>query len=76
MNQVEWHQISAQQTIQAHRTGWSGVWDALVAAIRNKPRLTVPTPITLALWVRGQGHVEALIQQLQATAAAPEARKP
>lgn len=49
-----WAKHSMSQTIQANRTGWCGVWDALVAAITRRPRLTVSQPVTMSVSVKSR----------------------
>lgn len=48
----EWKQYTVTQTIDMHRSGWLGAWDALVAAITKRPRFTVAQPVTLSAWVK------------------------
>ena len=38
------------QTIHSHRTGWIGVWDALVSAITRKPRAVFPCDYIFTIW--------------------------
>jgi hypothetical protein len=45
----EWRRVEITQTIQAHRKGWRGAWDAIVAAVRKQNRLTVPVDITFSV---------------------------
>jgi hypothetical protein len=37
-------------TIQANREGWHGAWDAIVAAIMKKPRLSVAREVTVSIY--------------------------
>jgi hypothetical protein len=57
MRNSSWRQYSIQQSIQAHRTGWLGAWDALVSAITGKPRFTFTQPITISWWARHGANV-------------------
>lgn len=38
------------QTIQANREGWIGAWDAIVAAVTKRPRLSVAREITISIY--------------------------
>ena len=40
-----WTRYEVSHTIQAHRTGWRGAYDAIVSAITGQPRLSVPAKI-------------------------------
>lgn len=42
---TEWKRYELAYTIQAHRTGWRGAFDAIVSAITGRPRVAVPTAI-------------------------------
>ncbi len=48
----DFKQHIASTTIQAHRKGWIGVWDALVAAATGDSRMTVETPIVMSVYAR------------------------
>jgi hypothetical protein len=52
-----WQQYSVTQMVDMHRGGWLGAWDAFVAALLRKPRLSVAQPMTLSVWVKApNGH--------------------
>lgn len=57
-----WRQVTCCQTIHAHRKGWLGAWDALIAAITRRPRLQVPRNVMFSVWVKG-GPVQLQITQ-------------
>jgi hypothetical protein len=39
------------------RTGWIGVWDALVSAIKCKPRFALAQPVTISFWAKSSGDI-------------------
>lgn len=41
--------ITAHQKVLACRSGWWGVWDALVSAIKREERLSFPREITVSV---------------------------
>ena len=47
-----WRQHTITQTIEMHRDGWPGAWDAFIAALTRKPRFAVATPVTLSIWAK------------------------
>ncbi len=49
---MTWERKVLTCTIAAHRIGWLGVWDALVAAITQRPRLSVPTSYEFSVWAK------------------------
>ena len=59
----EWKQHVVQQTVEGVRTGWPGVWDALVSAVTGKPIRTFARPVTVTFW--GKGVADAMIAQAQ-----------
>jgi len=59
----EWKQVVLTQTIQAHRKGWLGVWDALVAAVTGNERVTVNVPVTLSVYAKPSESVSLAIVQ-------------
>ena len=61
----EWRTCLIAQVIDVHRTGWLGVWDALVAAITRNPRLTSPRRIEVHYRVKGDA--EAFLSGSSAT---------
>lgn len=61
----EWKQLTQMGEMQLHRNGWWGVWDALVSAITNKPRITVNQPVTFSAWVKCDKEVRLEIAQGQ-----------
>lgn len=46
-----WKQLVRHKVIHTYRVGWRGALDALIAAIRRRPRHTVP-PFTVSVWVK------------------------
>ena len=48
----EWTRCFHYNVIKAHRTGWRGVWDALVAAILRRDRLSVPMDVSFSIYVK------------------------
>ena len=58
----EWKAVVSSATIEAHRTGWRGVWDAVVSAVTRQPRLTVPVELTLSAWVKSDEGSTASLQ--------------
>lgn len=47
-----WQRVSVVKYTPVFRTGWHGVWDALVAAITRSPRFTITEPIEISAWVK------------------------
>lgn len=43
-------EVYRTEVLPMHRAGWTGVWDALVAAVTGSPRRTVPTPVTFSVF--------------------------
>jgi len=62
-----WRQVVTHQVLEVHRTGWRGVWDALVAACSGRPRLTVPQAFEFSVWVRGEEPVRLVIHNPEVT---------
>lgn len=62
---MSWQQHAVTQTIEAHRSGWPGAWDAIKAAITGTPRLTIEKPITLSFWTKGPASVEIAQAQVE-----------
>ena len=60
-----WKQVVLTQTIQAHRTGWLGVWDALVAAVTGDKRVTVNVPVTLSVYAKPSENVSLGLAQVE-----------
>jgi hypothetical protein len=58
---------SITNEIQAYRTGWRGVWDAVKAALTRHPRLTVSTPVTFSCFA----DKEVRLQIVQVEEVAP-----
>lgn len=50
-NGLHWTYVWGVKTLAVHRTGWAGVWDALVAAITGNDQHTTAFPVTVDLWV-------------------------
>ena len=61
----EWKMYSYQQQVEVYRSGWRGVWDALVAAITGKPRLLVVKPITISFWAKHNADVRIANTQVE-----------
>lgn len=61
----QWKELITISVIEAHRTGWLGVWDALYAAIFKETRITVNRPITFSAWVRCVQETKLSITQAQ-----------
>ena len=64
----EWKQYHIQQHMELQRTGWPGVWDALVSAVTRQPRIAVTQPVTISFWAKGSGdvrfnHIQAEIEE-------------
>ena len=53
----EWKQYHIEQQMALQRTGWIGVWDAIVSAVTRKPRVAVTQPVTISFWAKGSGDV-------------------
>lgn len=49
---TEWKHYVWDMTVPAHRTGWLGVWDALMAAITRKPRITYSHAYTCSAFIK------------------------
>jgi hypothetical protein len=52
---------SGPVTVQVHRTGWRGVYDAIVAAVTRTPRRTAPVEYFASAWVKGEGDAHITI---------------
>lgn len=63
----KWEQYTMTQTIDVHRDGWIGVWDALVAVITGRPRFAVARPVTLSFWAKGEPSYSLTQTQLEVT---------
>lgn len=46
-----WTKLSETVYADCHRTGWTGVYDALKAVITGNSRLVVTKPITFSVYV-------------------------
>lgn len=51
----DWKHIAGVIEFTACRTGWLGVWDALVSAIKNHSRLETNQARTIEYWVNDRG---------------------
>ena len=47
----DWNKLSETVYADCHRTGWSGVYDALKAVITGNRRLVVTKPVTFSVYV-------------------------
>lgn len=56
-----WQKVGGAVLVEMTRPGWRGVWDAIVAAITNRPRHTATHELTLTLWLQTNGDAEAYI---------------
>lgn len=70
-----WSRPSASFSIDAHRGGWRGAWDAFVAALLRRPRLTVPRELTMSMCVKPGGQPDAQIQYAHQAEIGPADRK-
>lgn len=52
-----WKHHTLTQTVEAHREGWAGAWDAFVAALLRRPRLTVARDVTVSFWAKAEEGV-------------------
>ena len=48
----EWKHMAGVIEFKACRTGWRGVWDAIVALFENKPRLESNQARTIEYWFK------------------------
>ena len=48
-----WQRVSVTSKIEACRTGWFGVWDALCAAVTGDARTTVAKDVTVSVLIKG-----------------------
>lgn len=62
---TKWQQYTLTQTIDMHRQGWLGAWDAIVAAITKQPRFAVARPVTLSFWAKGNPEYSLAQTQLE-----------
>lgn len=46
-----WKHIAGIIEFSACRTGWLGVWDALVSCVKNEPRRETNQAMTIEYWV-------------------------
>lgn len=56
-----WRKVCEQQVLPVHRTGWPGAWDALVAAVTGRPRLTAPRAFSVSVLVKGEDPVRVVV---------------
>lgn len=47
----EWKHVAITYEITACRSGWKGVWDAVIAALNGTNRLISPRPFTVEVWI-------------------------
>ena len=66
-----WRIESTSKIVPAYRGGLRGIWDAIVAFAAGKPRLTVATPVTFSVYVKG-GPIKLEISDAKATLAQSE----
>ena len=52
-----WKNVIETKLINCHRSGFMGVYDALISWITREPRLVVQRPITLSLWINTVDNV-------------------
>ncbi len=67
----EWKHYQIQRHMELQRTGWIGVWDAIVSAVTRKPRVAVTQPVTISFWAKASGdvrfnHIQAEIEEKNA----------
>lgn len=62
-----WRKVCAQQALPVHRTGWPGAWDALLAALTGRPRLTTPRPFSLSVMVKCEDPVRIAVTDQKVT---------
>lgn len=55
---AEWTRLTKTVIAPMHRTGWLGLWDAVVAFVKREPRRTVPTKITASVYVKSDKEVK------------------
>lgn len=73
---MTWERKAITTIIPAHRTGWPGAWDAIVAAITGQPRLTVPTPYTFSVMVKVSKGAEVTLTAAQVETGEVDEREP
>lgn len=61
----EWQRLAQVRHVDAYRTGWFGVYDALKSAITRNPRITVPKIIQFSVWVKSDSDAEFNISGAQ-----------
>lgn len=63
-----WKNYTLTQSIEAHRDGWAGAWDAFVAALLRRPRFSVARDVTVSFWAKAEDgkSVGCSITQVQA----------
>lgn len=54
----QWKQYSIQSIAPFYRTGWIGVWDAIVALVTRKGRTMVIAPVTISFWAKSNTETE------------------
>lgn len=54
---TKWKQYQIKQEMYRHRTGWAGVWDALVSAITGRERHSFPHPVTITFYAKANSQV-------------------
>ena len=51
----EWQKFRRHSSFYAHRTGWRGVWDALVSVVTGKERYQEKVKVTFSTWAKDSG---------------------
>ena len=46
----DFKQYAVTQDVDCVRTGWIGVWDAIVSALTRNPRLTISKKMTFSIY--------------------------
>lgn len=55
--QKDWRMVTSTKTVQLHRKGLAGVWDAVVAWVTRSPRRTSPQKLTYCVYVKSDQDV-------------------
>jgi len=54
----DWKRYTLTQNVDCVRDGWRGVWDAVVAAVTNRPRRVNARPMTFSVYADKPVHLK------------------
>jgi hypothetical protein len=62
MDEPKWERFAESSIVPFYRSGWLGVWDSIVAAIRRKDRYSVATPVVFSVWIKSRDPAKVTIE--------------